>query len=103
MALLTVQDARNGAANVTRQAAAAGGDTIPPAAQAAGWGLGVFLVVQNTDAAAKTVTVDDTPYVVPATTGLAIIPVKGVYPDNPKSITYSAVTNVSVAAVRIAG
>lgn len=103
MALLPLQDAGAGLANITRQAASAGGDTITPGAGAAGWTTGVFLVVQNTDAAAKTATVDGVPFVVPATTGLAVIPVNGFYPNNPKTVTYSAVTGVTVAAVQVAG
>jgi hypothetical protein len=103
MALLAVQDASAGLANVNRVAANAGGDTIGPGMRAAGWSTGIFLVAQNTDVATRTVTVDGVAHIVPATTGLAIIPVNGVYPERPKSITYSAVTNLTVAAVQIAG
>lgn len=103
MALLTPQDASAGLANVPRVAATGGGDTIGPGMNAAGWSTGVFLLVQNGDATATTVTVDGTPYVVPATTGLALVPVKGVYPDKPRNITYSKVTSLTVAAVQIAG
>lgn len=103
MALLAVQDASAGLASVTRAAANGGGDTISPGAEAGGWSTGVFLLVQNTDVATKTVTVDGVAYIVPATTGIAVIPVSGVYPDQPKAITYSAVTNLTVAAVQLAG
>jgi hypothetical protein len=103
MALLTPQDASAGVANLTRVAAAGGGDTIGPGMNAAGWSTGVFLLVQNGDATSTTVTVDGMPFVVPATTGLALIPVKGVYPDKPKAVTYSKVTSLTVAAVQLAG
>lgn len=103
MALLTVQDASAGLQDVVMGAANGGGDTAEPGMRAAGWGTGVFLLVRNTDAATKTVTVDGVGYVVPATTGLAVIPLKGVYPKNAKAITYSAVTNLSVALVQIEG
>lgn len=103
MALLTIQDATAGLQDVVMGAATGGGDTVNPGARAGGWGTGVFLLVRNTDAATKTVTVDGVAYVVPITTGLAVIPVKGVYPNIPKAITYSAVTNLSIAAVQIEG
>lgn len=103
MALLAVQDASEGLANVVRSAATGGGDTVPPGARAGGWGTGVFLLVQNTDVAAKTVTVEGlAPIVVPANTGLAVIPIWGVY-ERPRTVAYSAVTGVTVAAVRLHG
>lgn len=103
MALLTIQDASAGLANITRVAATGGGDTIPAGARGAGWTTGVLLVVQNTDVATKTVTVENmAPVVVPATTGLAIIPIFGFY-ERPRTITYSAVVGVTVGAVQLAG
>lgn len=103
MALLAVQDASAGLQDVTMIAANAGGDTIEPGMRAGGWGTGVFLLVRNTDVATRTVTVEGVAHIVPATTGLAVIPVKGVYPKNAKAITYSAITGVTVGAVQIGG
>lgn len=103
MALLTTQDASAGLASVATVAASGGGDTVTPGARSGGWGTGVFLVVRNTDAASKDVTVRGVVYTVPATTGLAIIPISGVYPNNPVPVTYSAVTNLAVGVVQIEG
>ncbi|MCP3820065.1 hypothetical protein NLX86_18790 [Streptomyces sp. A3M-1-3] len=80
-------------------------------------GAGVLLVVKNTDTTAKTVTlvtpetvdgdlaVADRAVTVVATTGLSLIPVTDRY-RNPStgrcSITYSAVTGVTVCVVRTA-
>ncbi len=107
MAVLTVQDASEGLANAAFGPAAAGGDSVVAGARAGGWDFGVALLVRNTDAAAKTVTLTDsagnaTPYVVPATTGLAVIPIRSSH-GLAQNITYSAVLNVAVAAVRLAG
>jgi hypothetical protein len=105
MALLQLQEAANGLANVAFSPASGGGDSIPVGARVGGWDLMIALVVKNTDAAAKTVTVAGTPYVVPATTGLAVIPCQqpgGVgYGVTTRAISYSAATNLSVAAVRL--
>lgn len=100
MAALTIQDGSNGLQSVN-MAAAAVGDTIAGGTRAGGWDLGVLLLVKNSDAASKTVTVQGRPYVVPATTGLALIPVFGVAYGTSYPITYSAVTGVTVAAVRL--
>lgn len=102
MALLAVQDATAGIASVSFSAAAGGGDTVPAGTRGGGWDLSVLLIVRNGDAASKTVTVDGTPYVVPATTGVAVVPVYAGTYGMVKSITYSAVTSVTVAAVRVA-
>ena len=99
MAALTVQDATAGLANVVMGAASGGGDTVLSGTRAAGWDLATVLIVRNTDVATKTVTVDGVPYVVPATTGIAAIPVYAA-PAAVKPITYSAVTGVTIAAVR---
>ena len=108
MAVLAIQDASDGLANVAFAAAAGGGDSVAQGSRAAGWDLGVVLLVRNTDVAAKTVTVTDSagaarPFVVPATTGFAVIPVYGVPHGLAQTVTYSAVTGVTVAAVRTAG
>lgn len=107
MAVLTVQDASEGLASTTFAAAAAGGDSVAAGSRAGGWDFGVALLVRNTDAAAKTVTLTDsagnaTPYVVPATTGFGVIPIRSSH-GLAQNITYSAVTGVTVAAVRLAG
>lgn len=80
-------------------------------------GDGVFLVVQNTNAATRTVTlatpqvidgdlaVADRSFTIPATTGLSVIPVPDLY-RNPATgraaITYAPdVTGLKVCAVRV--
>ncbi|MGH6690892.1 MAG: hypothetical protein ACREF4_09470, partial [Gammaproteobacteria bacterium] len=105
MALLAVQDASDGAQSVTFQAAAGGGDQVPRGARAGGWSTGVVLLVRNTDVATKTVTATGPAgvtrqFVVPVTTGFAVIPVYGFGTAALEAITYSAVTGVTVAAVR---
>jgi hypothetical protein len=103
MALLAPQDASNGVDSVTMSAATGGGDTIAAGCRLGGWDLGVFLLCRNTDAATKTVTVAGHPArVVPATTGIAVIPVFTSSFGVVKAITYSAVTGLTVAAVRLA-
>jgi len=99
MTLIAIQEADAGNQNITF-AAAGGPDTMVGAARAGGWDLGVVLLVRNVDAATRTVTVDGVGYVVPATTGFAVIPIRGAL-GALKTITYSAVTNVTVAAVRL--
>lgn len=106
MAALTIQDApAGGLATVTFAAAAGGGDTVASGSkQTGGWDLEtVILIVRNTDAATKDVTVGGLPAVtVAATTGVAVIPVPNEGINDPSvAVTYSAVTNVTVAAVRI--
>ncbi len=103
MALLATQDASAGLASVTMSAASGGGDTVAAGSRAAGWDLGVFLLVRNADATATTVTVDGVPFSVPATTGTAVIPVYRTAVGTVLSITYSKVTSLTVAAVQLAG
>ncbi len=100
MATLTVQDARAGLQSVNMVAAAGGGDSIPQGTRTA-WSIPVFLVVRNADATSTTVTVKGVAYVVPATTGLAIIPVFGIYHGQLVAATYSKVTSLTVAAVKV--
>lgn len=104
MAVLNVEDASKGLQSVTMNAAAGGGDSLAGGVKLGGWELPVLIIVRNTDAAAKTVTVQGTGYVVPATTGIAAIPIRGSvkYGDS-VAITYSAVTGVTVGAVRLSG
>lgn len=84
-------------------AAAGGGDECIT-------GPGIFLVVRNTDASSKTVTlatpqvvdgdlaVADRTFTIAATTGMSVIPVPHLYrgTNGRAAITYSAVTNVTV-------
>lgn len=100
MAVIAIQEAATGNQSITF-AAAVGPDTVAAGVKAGDWELPVALLVRNTDVAARTVTVDGVGYVVPATTGFAVIPIRGGF-GVPKTVTYSAVTNVTVAAVRLA-
>lgn len=102
MATLTIQEAADGNQSVAFAAAAGGGDAVAAGVRAGGWELPVVLLVRNTDAAAKTVTVDGVGYVVPQTTGFAVIPIRAGAAGSLKPVTYSAVTGVTVAAVRLA-
>jgi len=103
MALLAIQDLSDGGIP-TFVAANGGGDTMPQGVRAAGWDQGVLLVIKNTDVATKTVTVTGmAPVVVPVTNGIGIIPVYGGVGGTVRAIAYSAVTGVTVAAVRMAG
>lgn len=102
MAVIAIQEGAGGIANVTTAAANGGGDTIAQGTDAAGWGLRTLLVVRNADATPTTVTVNGTPYACPATTGLSLIPVNGVYYGAPVAVTYSKVTSLTVGAVRLA-
>jgi hypothetical protein len=107
MADIAVQDVpAGGLANVTFTAAAAS-QTVPAGAgtkQMGGYDLhSVFAIVRNTDAATKDVTIGGgSPVTVPATTGVAIIPVGNTGVNGAaQAITYSATTNVTVALVRL--
>jgi hypothetical protein len=105
VALLAVQDASAGLASVQFAAASGGGDTVQAGPASGGWTSGVFLLVNNRDASNKTVTVAGTPYVVPLTTGVAVVPLNAAlagYAAALRTVTYSAVTNLFVAAVRLA-
>jgi hypothetical protein len=109
MALLTTQQIALAGLQQSLVAAAGGGDTFVG-------GPGVFLRVKNTDAASKTVTID-TPaksgegldianpaVVVGATTGDMLIGPFGdefMGANGIVSVTYSAVTNVTVGVFRI--
>lgn len=100
MATIAIQEAFAGNQNVTF-AAAVGPDTIESGSYAGGWDLPVVLIARNTDAASKTVTVDGVAFIVPATTGVAVVPVRRVTRGVPITVTYSATTGVTVAAVRL--
>lgn len=101
MAALTVE---NGSAGVapTFGAAAGGGDTVAGGVMDGGWHLPVVLLVKNGDTTATNVTVGALPAVsVPATTGLAVIPVISSPYGTAVAVTYSKVTSLTVAAVRL--
>lgn len=100
MALIAIQEAEGGAQSVTLTAAV-GPDTVQAGIRAGAWELPIVLVVKNTDAAPKTVTVDGVPFVVPATTGIAVIPIRRGYGAQLVTVTYSAVTGVTVGALRL--
>lgn len=100
MANLAIQDASAGAV-ITFAAAAAGGDTVAQGTEQGGWHLPVVLVVKNGDIAAKTVTVAGMAAVNVPASGEAVIPVEGGPYGVLRNITYSAVTSVTVAAVRL--
>lgn len=102
MAVLTVEDASSGLQSVTMNAASGGGDSVAAGVKIGGWELPVLIVVRNTDAASKVVTVQGTGYTVPATTGIAVIPIRNSmkYGDS-VAVTYSATTGVTVGVVRL--
>src|SRR5690348_7154131 len=101
MAALTVVDGSAGLQSVSLTAAAGGGDTAPGGCRMGGWELPVVLLASNTTAGAITATVDGVGYIVPITTGLAIIPLRGgtVY-GTTKNITYSG-AGLNVGVVRL--
>jgi hypothetical protein len=105
MAAITIQDGGAGwGGNLAAFAAATGGgDTITTsrATTCGGWQLPVVLLVRNADATPTDVTVAGTPLLsVPATTGFAAIPVL-VGQGCVAAVTYSKVTSLTVAAVRL--
>lgn len=101
MAALTVQDGSAGI-SPTFGAAAGGGDTVAGGITDGGWHLPVVLLVKNADTTATNVTVGSLPAVsVAATTGMAVIPVIGSPYGTPVAVTYSKVTSLTVAAVRL--
>lgn len=103
MAVIPVQEAEGGVQSVTLQAANGGGDTAASGSMSGGWELPNILVVKNTDAATKTVTVDGVAYIVPATTGFAVIPIRRNLAGIAVPVTYSGVTGVTVGVLRLAG
>lgn len=103
MAAIPIQEAEFGTQSVTLQAANGGGDTVASGSISGGWELPTILVVKNTDVATKTVTVDGVAYIVPATTGLAVIPIRRNFAGIAVPVAYSAVAGVTVGALRLAG
>ncbi len=101
MAAIALQEAAEGLANITT-AAAANGDTVAAGGRGGGWDLSVLLLIFNADATSTTVTVAGHPAViVPATTGKAVVPVFGQPYGGARLVTYSKLTALTVAAVRV--
>lgn len=104
MATLTLQDASDGLGDVTFDAAAAGGDDCPSGTFVGGWSLPVVLLVSNGDTVAHTVTVPGlpgSPVSVPAGATGAIPIANSQTFGSLVSLTYDAVTSVTVAAVKL--
>jgi len=106
MAAISIVDVpATGLASVTFAAANAGGDTVASGTKSlAGYEqYSVLLLVKNANASTADVTVGSLAAVTcPVTTGFSIIPVpnEGLN-DASVAVTYSAVTSLTVAAVRI--
>lgn len=103
MAALTVQDGKAGLGDVQFANAAGGGDTVVGGVGAGGWALPAVLVVVNGDASPIDVTVDGlADPVTVAATATGVIPLNGGgKAGTVLDIAYSAVTSVTVAAVRL--
>lgn len=102
MADLATQEAPAGLGQVAFTAAAGGGDTIEAGAFAGGWDMPVTLIVNHATTGTKTVTVANHPPVVVQANSIAVIPVRSPTRAKRLGITYSAVTSLTVAAVRTA-
>lgn len=105
MAAIPIQSVPEGGLANASFAAAANGDTVDTGGRrAGGWSTtAMLLLVNNTDAATKNVTVGGlAPITVPANTGRAVIPVYTEGVNDPSVlIVYSALTNLAVACVRL--
>lgn len=105
MALLTLQDASGGLDEVIFEAADTDGDQVPSGSRAGGWSLGVVLLARNGGAStdpAHDVTVSGVTVTVPPEGAVAVVPVPGfVAFGSPADVTYSDVTALDVAAVRL--
>ena len=101
MATLDVQSfGRAGLAEIVMAAATAGGDEVPGGTFAGGWHLPVVLLVRNENVAARDVTVGALDPVTVPPSAVAAIPVApGVPHGDLVPITYSAVVDVTVAAI----
>lgn len=105
MAAIAIQDVPAAGAAITFAAANSGGDTVAYGSKSlAGYEqYSVILLVRNTNAATKDVTVGSlAARTVAATTGFETIPVpnEGLN-DASVAVTYSDTTNVTVAAIRV--
>lgn len=104
MAALTVRDASAGVSVSALDTPAGGGDTVAAGVTAGGWQFPVVLVVRNADTTATNVTVAGLSAVsVPATNGVAVIPVVGSPYGQAVAVTYSKVTSLTVGAFRLTG
>lgn len=107
MATLELQDARDGLADLQFSAASAGGDQMASGSLAGGWQLPIVLVVRNGDTTTTDVTVSvpglsiDTVVTVPASGAIAVVPVKQQKYEINTDLSYSKVTSLEVAAVRL--
>lgn len=102
MATLALQDASAGLGNVAFVAAAGGGDACPGGAEAGGWALPVALIVRNGGAGSINVTVGGLPLAAVPAAATAIFPVAvGQKVGALVPVTYSGVTTVTVAAVKL--
>ncbi|MGH9247953.1 MAG: hypothetical protein ACRD0W_00310 [Acidimicrobiales bacterium] len=101
MATLALQDASAGLGNIAFVAAAGGGDSIPSGVQVGGWALPVALIVRNGGAGAINVTVQGLGVVSVPAAADAIFPVLGTKFGRLIPVTYSGVTTVTVAAVKL--
>lgn len=98
MAAISVVDTN---ADIAFVAANAGGDTVLSGSVAANHQLdGVFLLADNQDVASRTITIDGNAFTVPAGELHALPCNRGVYPGQALTVTYDAVTSLTVAAVR---
>lgn len=106
MAAIAIQDVPvGGLASVTFAACTGGGDTVAGGTKrVGGFELHTLLLIfRNTNAAVRNITVGAlTAVQIPVTTGVSVVPVpdEGMN-DASVAITYDAVTNLDVAAVRI--
>jgi hypothetical protein len=103
MAALTIQDGSAGYAAASFGAANAGGDTVAGGVKGGGWHLPVVLLVKNGDATATNVTVGSLAALSVPASGTAVIPVVGSPYGTAVPVTYSKVTSLTVAAVRLTG
>jgi hypothetical protein len=103
VAVIAIENAKDGIGNITFTAATGGGDTVVPGSAAGGWRTGTLLVVKNGHTATQNVTVAGHPVViVGANGGTAIIPIHGLG-KQAKAVTYSGVTLLTVGAVSLTG
>lgn len=103
MATIALQKVGDGLDEVTFAAATGGGDEVAAGVELGGWSLPVLLLVANGDVGSHDVTVGGLPAVtVPAGATAAIQVNGGIGYGQPISVTYSAVTSVTVAALDLA-
>lgn len=105
MAAIPVQSVPDGGLASVTFAAAANGDTVAFGGKRMGGydSTCLLLIVRNTNAATRDITVGGGAIVtIPATTGVSVIPVFNEGIGDPSVlVTYSALTNVDVAAVLV--